>query len=51
MTEVVLREKAREDHLRSMGVMVVRWTWKDLKAGRVAGLVRQWLVTLNLLAA
>ena len=48
-TEVVLREKRREDELRAMGVMVVRWTWDDLRAGRVAALIRRWLVKLALI--
>ena len=48
-TEVVVREKRREDELRAMGIMVVRWTWDDLRAGRVTALIRRWLVTLALI--
>ncbi|MEP9393783.1 hypothetical protein ABLE94_16210 [Gordonia sp. VNK1] len=51
VTEVVLREKAREDKLRSMNIMVIRWTWADLEAGRVVELIRQWLVQLEMAAA
>ena len=28
----VVREKAREDRLRALGVMVVRWTWREIMA-------------------
>jgi hypothetical protein len=28
--DVVYREKLREDRLRSLGIMVVRWVWDDL---------------------
>ena len=48
-TAVVLREKHREDCLRSMGVMVIRWTWDDLRGGRVVALIRRWLVRLALI--
>lgn len=51
VTEVVVREKAREDTLRSMGIMVVRWIWADLEKGTVVDLVRKWLVHVKLLAA
>ncbi|WP_324288810.1 hypothetical protein [Gordonia bronchialis] len=48
---MVVREKAREDTLRSMGIMVVRWIWADLEKGTVVDLVRKWLVHVKLLAA
>ena len=28
--DVVVQEKIREDHLRELGLDVVRWTWQDL---------------------
>ncbi|MET9201433.1 hypothetical protein [Gordonia sp. NPDC003585] len=49
--EVVVREKAREDALRAMGVMVVRWIWKDLEQGLMVPRVRSWLVSLKLMPA
>ncbi|MGC4933673.1 hypothetical protein ACLQ3C_08305 [Gordonia sp. DT30] len=51
VTTVVLREKAREDALRAMGIMVIRWIWDDLRTGRVVAKVRHWLVHLKLMAA
>lgn len=50
-TDVVTREKKREDNLRRIGVMVIRFTWRDLEAGRVADMVREWLDRLELTAA
>lgn len=29
--EIVIREKLREDGLRSLGLRVIRWTWSDLR--------------------
>ncbi|MDY6807895.1 MAG: hypothetical protein SW127_02645 [Actinomycetota bacterium] len=49
--DAMKREKDREDNLRKMGIMVIRWTWKDLEQGRVVGLIRDWLTRLNLAAA
>ncbi len=46
----MIREKKREDTLRRMGVMVVRWVWDDLEQGRVAAMLTEWLVTLALMA-
>ncbi|WP_308203661.1 hypothetical protein [Gordonia aquimaris] len=45
------REKTREDALRKLGMMVIRWTWKDLEKGVVAAQARAWLARLNLMAA
>ncbi|MHC3001753.1 hypothetical protein [Gordonia sp. GN26] len=45
----VMREKRREDDLRALGAVVVRWTWTDLEKGAVVGLLRPWLEKLNLL--
>ncbi|NMO01352.1 hypothetical protein HH308_09010 [Gordonia sp. TBRC 11910] len=33
--DVIRREKRREGRLQDLGIIVVRWTWADLKAGRV----------------
>lgn len=30
--EDVIREKLREDRLRALGLMVVRWTWEEIRA-------------------
>ena len=49
--DAMKREKKREDELRKMGIMVVRWTWKDLEQGRAVGLIRDWLARLRLSAA
>ncbi|MAU80991.1 MAG: hypothetical protein CME34_03805 [Gordonia sp.] len=49
--DAMKREKEREDKLRKMGIMVIRWTWKDLEQGRVVGLIRDWLTRLSLSAA
>lgn len=46
--DAMRREKVREDALRRKGIMVIRWTWRDLEAGRVAGIVREWLTRLRL---
>ncbi|MGO4454346.1 type IV toxin-antitoxin system AbiEi family antitoxin domain-containing protein [Arthrobacter sp. RAF14] len=41
-SEVVIAEKRREDRLRRLGLMVVRWTWADVTApGRLADLLRE----------
>lgn len=34
-SDVIYREKRREDALRALGWQVVRWNWTDLRAGRV----------------
>lgn len=49
--EAMRREKEREDALRRMGIMVIRWTWDDLVTGRVVIMVRDWLNRLGLIAA
>ncbi|MFT3662502.1 MAG: hypothetical protein QM809_14285 [Gordonia sp. (in: high G+C Gram-positive bacteria)] len=46
--DAVLREKSREDELRGMGLMVIRWVWADLENGRVAAHVSRWLTHLGL---
>lgn len=51
VTDAVVREKKREDRLRRLGVMVIRWTWSDLERGTVAASIRQWLTSLELGAA
>lgn len=41
--DAVFREKVREDELRERGLMVVRWTWRDLEQNLVVPMVRRWL--------
>lgn len=41
--DVVFREKVREDELRETGLMVVRWTWRDLERDRVVPMIGRWL--------
>lgn len=33
--QAVIREKQREDRLRALGIMVIRWVWADLENERV----------------
>jgi len=47
----VLREKSREDELRAIGFMVVRWTWPMLQRGEMLDVLRPWLQHVNLVAA
>ncbi len=49
--DAMRREKEREDALRRRGIMVIRWTWKDLEEGRIVPMVRDWLTRLGVLAA
>ncbi|MFV3113544.1 hypothetical protein [Gordonia amicalis] len=49
--EALIREKRREDALRAMGIMVVRWTWAELEREELVGLLRPWLMKLGLTAA
>ncbi|MFZ2512377.1 MAG: hypothetical protein WAW85_14965 [Gordonia sp. (in: high G+C Gram-positive bacteria)] len=42
-TDIVVREKDREDQLRELGLMVVRWLWRDLESGAVVPMVQRWL--------
>ncbi len=49
ITDAVLREKSREDELRSLGFMVVRWTWGMLESGGMLTLVHSWLDRLDLI--
>ncbi|WP_343287397.1 hypothetical protein [Gordonia sp. SID5947] len=41
--DAMRREKEREDALRRLGVMVIRWVWTDLRHRRVVPMVREWL--------
>ncbi|MGC4961545.1 type IV toxin-antitoxin system AbiEi family antitoxin domain-containing protein [Gordonia sp. DT101] len=41
--DAMRREKEREDALRRLGVMVIRWVWADLRHHRVVPMVREWL--------
>ncbi|KQS00442.1 hypothetical protein ASG12_05955 [Williamsia sp. Leaf354] len=49
--DAMRREKEREDALRGLGIMVLRWTWRDLERGLVVPMIRDWLVRLRLTAA
>ncbi len=48
-SDVVVAEKVREDRLRQMEIDVVRWTWADLRDGRLPGIVRRALTRAGLL--
>ena len=48
--EAVRREKEREDGLRCLGAMVIRWVWADLRAGNVVPRVSAWLERLGIAA-
>ncbi len=41
--DAMRREKKREDALRRLGVMVIRWIWDDLRKNKVVPMVREWL--------
>lgn len=45
------REKQREDALRRLGLMVIRWVWDDLVHQRVVPMVLEWLRRLGIAAA
>ncbi|GAA3704586.1 hypothetical protein [Gordonia hankookensis] len=49
--DTLMREKRREDDLRAIGVMVIRWTWAVLEKGGLVELLRPWLVRLGLIVA
>lgn len=49
--DAMKREKLREDALRRLGIMVIRWTWGDLVSGRLVPMIREWLIRLDLMAA
>lgn len=51
VADAVLREKRREDELRRLGFMVVRWVWRDLVHGRLPDILLPWLRDLDLMAA
>ncbi|WP_419223078.1 hypothetical protein [Gordonia sp. CPCC 206044] len=48
--DVMKREKEREDGLRRLGIMVIRWVWDDLCKDRVVPMVREWLQRLGIAA-
>ncbi len=50
-TDVVVREKLREDRLRASGIAVVRWTWSTLEKRQLVPLLHPWLKKFGLLAA
>ncbi|GAB10708.1 hypothetical protein GOARA_061_01480 [Gordonia araii NBRC 100433] len=41
--DAVIREKKREDDLRSMGFIVIRWTWTTLRSGDLIPMLTTWL--------
>lgn len=47
VAQAVIREKKREDELRARGLMVIRWIWADLEAGRAVPLVAEWIRRLG----
>ncbi|MDV7099648.1 hypothetical protein R4227_05755 [Gordonia amicalis] len=49
VADSLVREKRREDELRALGVMVVRWTWSVLEEGSLPDLLRPWLGRLDLI--
>lgn len=34
-----------------MGIMVIRWVWRDLEQRKLVAMVREWLVSLHLMPA
>ena len=48
VADVVLQEKLREDEIRALGPVVVRWTWSMLEDGSFIGLLRPWLEKFEL---
>ncbi|OBC10763.1 MULTISPECIES: type IV toxin-antitoxin system AbiEi family antitoxin domain-containing protein [Gordonia] len=46
--DVMKREKAREDGVRRLGPMVIRWVWADLRQNRMVPMVREWLERLEI---
>ncbi|MCR5977882.1 hypothetical protein GDN83_09070 [Gordonia jinghuaiqii] len=46
--DALVREKKREDALRALGIMVVRWTWSDLERGELVEMLRPRLVAIGL---
>lgn len=49
--DALIREKQREDALRSQGIMVIRWTWVMLERGGLVAALRPWLTRIGLAAA
>ncbi|GAB2661488.1 hypothetical protein GCM10027169_25210 [Gordonia jinhuaensis] len=48
IADAVAREKAREDELRALGLMVLRWTWSTLVRGELVELLTPWLLRLGI---
>lgn len=46
--DVVIREKIREDELRDLGLVVVRWVWEDLRRGRLMRILRSHYARLGI---
>ncbi|WP_238421854.1 hypothetical protein [Gordonia sp. 'Campus'] len=51
VADVIVQEKLREDEIRALGPIVVRWTWAILEDGSFLDLLRTWLVDLELMPA
>lgn len=49
--DALIREKRREDALRALGIMVIRWTWSTLERRELVALLRPWLTTTGSPAA
>ena len=49
--DAMKREKRREDKLRSVGIMVVRFIWIDLVRNQMVPVLRRWMVKLNIIDA
>lgn len=46
--EAMQREKTREDGVRRLGPMMIRWVWADLRTNRMVPMVREWLDRLKI---
>lgn len=46
--EAMQREKAREDGVRRLGPMMIRWVWADLRKNRMVPMVREWVERLGI---
>ena len=46
--EAMQREKTREDGVRRLGPMMIRWVWADLRKNRMVPMVREWVERLGI---
>ena len=51
VADAVIREKVREDELRALGYVVIRWTWAVLERAGLVTLLRPWLTRCGLIAS